>query len=101
MLESADSELESSDSTANSAANPLRIGLWVRVFRCKRKKRGGGVQIACKIVYILNGRPQRIQILLLEGPYQIHDTSCTGTMIHVSLIVSRSLQGCNTAEMTQ
>ena len=97
MLESAVSEL---DSTAESVANPLRICLWVRAFRCKRKK-GGGVQIAFKNVYILNGRPQRKQILLSEGPYQIHTTSCTGTMIHVSLIVSRSLQGCNTAEMTQ
>ena len=32
MLESADSELELADSTADSAANPLRNGLKVRAF---------------------------------------------------------------------
>ena len=30
VLESADSKLELADSTADSTANPLRIGLWVR-----------------------------------------------------------------------
>ena len=30
MVESADSGLESTDSTADSATNPLRIGLWIR-----------------------------------------------------------------------
>ena len=30
LVGSPDSEIESADSTADSAANPLRIGLWVR-----------------------------------------------------------------------
>ena len=33
VVESADSGIESDDSTADSAANLLRIGLWVRAFR--------------------------------------------------------------------
>ena len=33
MVESADSGLELSDSTVDSAANPLKIGLWVRALR--------------------------------------------------------------------
>ena len=32
VVESADSGIESADSTADSAANPLKIGLWVRAF---------------------------------------------------------------------
>ena len=32
VVESADSEIESDDSTDDSAANPLRIGLWVQAF---------------------------------------------------------------------
>ena len=32
MVESADPDLESADSTADSATNPLKIGLWVRPF---------------------------------------------------------------------
>ena len=33
VVESADSGIESADSTADSASNPLKIGLWVRAFR--------------------------------------------------------------------
>ena len=33
VVESANSGIESADSTTDSAANPLRIGLWVRAFR--------------------------------------------------------------------
>ena len=33
VVESADSGIELADSTAYSATNPLRIGLWVRAFR--------------------------------------------------------------------
>ena len=33
VLELANSEIESADSTADSAANPLRISLWVQAFR--------------------------------------------------------------------
>ena len=33
VVESADSGIESTDSTADYASNPLRIGLWVRAFR--------------------------------------------------------------------
>ena len=32
VVEWADSELESADSTADSATNPLEIGLWVWAF---------------------------------------------------------------------
>ena len=32
VVGSADSGIESADSTADFAANPLKIGLWVRVF---------------------------------------------------------------------
>ena len=33
VVESADSGIESADSTADSTTNPLRIGLWVRALR--------------------------------------------------------------------
>ena len=32
LVESADSGIESADFTADSAENPLKIGLWVRAF---------------------------------------------------------------------
>ena len=32
VVESADSGIESANSTTDSATNPLRIGLWVRAF---------------------------------------------------------------------
>ena len=32
VVESADSGIESADSTADYASNPLRIGLWVQAF---------------------------------------------------------------------
>ena len=38
VVESADSGIESAESAPDSAVNPLRIGLWVRVFSVPRPR---------------------------------------------------------------
>ena len=42
VVESADSGIESAHSTAYSASNPLRIGLWVGTFHEIQLQGGGG-----------------------------------------------------------
>ena len=39
VVESADSGIGSANSTADSAANPLKIGLWVRAFISEQNNR--------------------------------------------------------------